>query len=459
MPMPAAMSPAPMSPAPNPQRTVIAGLGATGLSVARWLAARGEIFAVVDTRAEPPGLAALRAEHPEVPVFLGALDAELLARATRVIASPGLALAEPALAAAAVAGVEIIGDIELFARAARAPVVAITGSNGKSTVTELVGAMAAAAGRRVAVGGNLGTPALELLAPEVELYVLELSSFQLETTQALNAEVATILNLTPDHLDRYADLDAYRRAKLRIFRGARQAVVNRDDPAAQPLLAPAVACRSFGLSVPAAANEFGLVARADGAWLAQGARALLPVAALGLQGRHNVANALAALALGTAAGLPEAAMLAALRTFSGLAHRCQRVLVRAGITWIDDSKATNVGAAIAALAGFDDGSERLVLIAGGQGKGQDFGAFAAALPGRVRLAILLGEDAPAIDRAIAGRVPVQHAASMAAAVAQAQAAARPGDLVLLSPACASFDMFANYAARGAAFAQAARSLP
>jgi UDP-N-acetylmuramoylalanine--D-glutamate ligase len=449
-----------MSPTTAQQpRTLIAGLGATGLSVARHLAACGEIFAVVDSRPAPPGLAALRAQYPEVPVFLGPLDAELLARATRIIASPGLALSEPALAAAAGAGVEILGDIELFARAARAPVVAITGSNGKSTVTELVGAMAAAAGRRVAVGGNLGTPALDLLGDEVELYVLELSSFQLETTASLAAEVATVLNLSPDHLDRHGDLAAYRRAKRRIYRGARQLVVNRDDPATEALTAPGVRHWSFGLSAPAGPTEFGLVARADGAWLARGDRPLLAVSELRVAGRHNVANALAALALGTAAGLAEAAMCAALRAFRGLPHRCQVVLERDGITWIDDSKATNVGAAIAALAGLDRGTANLVLIAGGQGKGQDFAELAAALPGRVRLAILIGAAAAAIEAAIAGRVPVARADSMVAAVARARAAARPGDLVLLAPACASFDMFTGYADRGECFVRAARELP
>lgn len=455
MPTPAAMNP---TTARQP-RTLIAGLGVTGLSVARHLAARGEIFAVVDSRPAPPGLEALRAEHPEVPVFLGPLDAELLARATRIIASPGLALGEPALAAAAAAGVEILGDIELFARTARAPIVAITGSNGKSTVTELVGAMTAAAGRRAALGGNLGTPALDLLGDHVELYVLEVSSFQLETTELLGAEVATVLNLSPDHLDRYPDLAAYRRAKQRIYRGARQLVVNRDDPATWALAAPGVRRWSFGLSAPAGETECGLVQRADGDWLARGERALLPAAELGLAGRHNLANALAALALGSAVGLPEAAMCSALRAFRGLPHRCQVVLERDGITWIDDSKATNVGAALAALAGLDSGAANLLLIAGGQGKGQDFAEFAAALAGRVRLAILIGEAAAAIEAAIAGRVPVQRADSMAAAVARARAAARPGDLVLLAPACASFDMFAGYADRGAQFARAARGLP
>jgi UDP-N-acetylmuramoylalanine--D-glutamate ligase len=442
----------------NDQRTVVAGLGATGLSVARYLAARGEIFAVVDTRAAPPGLAALAAECPEVPVFLGALDAVLLARATRIILSPGLALAEPALAAAVAAGVEIIGDIELFARAAQAPIIAITGSNGKSTVTELVGAMAVTAGRRVAVGGNLGTPALDLLDDAVKLYVLELSSFQLETTLALGAEVATVLNISPDHLDRYPDLAAYRGAKQRIFRGARHLVWNRDDPQSAPLNSIRASRSSFGLGPPPG-DGFGLVTKGEREWLAFDTTRLMPADEIGLQGRHNIANALAALALGQAAGLPMASMLSALRHFTGLPHRCQRVLERDGVTWIDDSKATNEGAAVAAIQGLAGAAPNLIWIAGGQGKGQTFAALAAALPGRVREALLLGEDAHRIETAISGRVPVTRVASMAAAVAAAHAAARPGDCVLLSPACASFDMFANYADRGDQFARAARALP
>jgi len=442
----------------NDQRTVVAGLGATGLSVARHLAARGEIFAVVDTRAAPPGLAALAAECPEVPVFLGALDADLLARATRIILSPGLALAEPALAAAAAAGVEIIGDIELFARAAQAPIIAITGSNGKSTVTELVGAMALAAGIRVAVGGNLGTPALDLLDDNAQLYVLELSSFQLETTLTLGAAVATVLNVSPDHLDRYPDLAAYHSAKQRIFRGARHVVCNRDDPQTEPPDAIGAVRSSFGLDRPPG-DGFGLVMDGGREWLAFGPTSLLPIDEVGLKGRHNIANALAALALGRAAGLPMTSMLAALRRFTGLPHRCQRVLERDGVTWIDDSKATNVGAAVAAIEGLAGPEPNLVWIAGGQGKGQTFVALAAALPGRVRKALLLGEAAGQIETVIAGRVPVTRVASMVAAVAAARAAARPGDCVLLSPACASFDMFANYADRGEQFARAARALP
>lgn len=443
---------------PKDQRTVVAGLGVTGLSVARHLAARGEIFAVVDTRAAPPGLAALTAECPEVPVFLGGLDAAMLARATRIVLSPGLALAEPALAAAAAGGVEIIGDIELFARAAQAPIVAITGSNGKSTVTELVGAMAMAAGVHVAVGGNLGTPALELLDDAAQLYVLELSSFQLETTAALCAQVATILNLSPDHLDRYPDMAAYCAAKQRIFRGAAQVVCNRDDPATVPPASMPVPRISFGLGT-APDDGFGLIQDGGRDWLAQGSTPLLSVAELALQGRHNVANALAALALGQAAGLPLAAMLSALRNFRGLPHRCQRVLERDRVIWVDDSKATNVGAAVAAIEGLAGDTPNLIWIAGGQGKGQSFAPLAAALPGRVRIALLLGEDADRIAAAIAGRVPVIRVESMAAAVAAARAAARPGDCVLLSPACASFDMFTNYADRGDQFARAAGDLP
>jgi UDP-N-acetylmuramoylalanine--D-glutamate ligase len=440
------------------QRTVVAGLGATGLSVARYLAARGENFAVVDTRDAPPGLAALAAEFPEVPVFLGGLDAELLGRATRIILSPGLALAEPAFAAAAAAGVEIMGDIELFARAAQAPIIAITGSNGKSTVTELVGAMAVAAGSRVAVGGNLGTPALDLLDENTQLYVLEVSSFQLEATMALGAEVAAVLNVSPDHLDRYPDLAAYRGAKHRIFNGARRIVFNRDDPQSEPPDVTGVPRSSFGLGRPDS-DGFGLVREGDREWLAFDATPLMPVDEIGLKGRHNTANVLAALALGRAAGLPMASMLATLPRFTGLPHRCQQVLERDGVIWVDDSKATNVGAAVAAIAGLAGPTANLVWIAGGQGKGQTFGVLAAALPGRVRKALLLGEDADQIEAAIAGRVPVTRVPSMAAAVAAARGAARPGDCVLLSPACASFDMFANYADRGDQFARAARALP
>lgn len=438
--------------------TVVVGLGATGLSVARFLARRGERLVVVDTRRDPPQLAALRAELPAVPVELGGINASTLAAADRILVSPGLALDHPALAQARGQGIQLIGDIELFAAAAAAPIIAITGSNGKSTVTALVGDMAARAGKKAGVGGNLGTPALDLLASDRDVYVVELSSFQLELVDNLSAEVATVLNLSPDHLDRHPDLLAYHRAKHRIFGGARQAVVNRDDPLSAPLVADSVARWTFGLDAPDF-RGFGLLERAGAPWIAFQFEALMPVAEMTLRGRHNVANALAALALGHAVGLPMAAMLQSLREFSGLPHRCQTVAVKAGATWIDDSKGTNVGAAVAAIEGFASAGANLLVIAGGQGKGQDFTRLGAAMNGRVRLALLIGEDAELIASALEGSVATVFAPSMEAAVALAANAAQPGDTVLLSPACASFDMFSGYAERGQRFAAAVRALP
>jgi len=440
--------------------SVVVGLGKTGLSCARWLAARGEQVAVTDSRDEPPGLAGLHAEWPQVAVHAGGFDPALLARAGRIVLSPGVPLAEPALAAAIADGVEVVGDIELFARVAKAPVVAITGSNAKSTVTTLVGEMARAAGLDARVGGNLGTPALDLLpspgTAEPDLYVLELSSFQLETTATLDAAAAVVLNISPDHLDRYPDLAAYAAAKRRVFQGGGVMVVNADDPAVAAMAEPNRRVIRFGLGVPAA-DDYGL-RRQDGAdWLCRGREALLPVGEMRIRGYHNAANALAALALGEAAGLPRAAMLAALRDFTGLPHRCQWVAEVGGVHFYDDSKGTNVGATLAALQGLGaDG--RVVLIAGGLGKEQDFSPLRPGLAACGRAAVLIGRDAPRIEAALGGAVPVVRAAGMSEAVAAAAALAQPGDSVLLSPACASFDMFRDYVHRGEVFVAAVREL-
>ena len=350
--------------------------------------------------------------------------------------------------------------------------VAITGSNGKSTVTTLVGLMARRAGVRVAVGGNLGDPALDLLDPEVALYVLELSSFQLETTTSLRPRAATVLNLSPDHLDRYPDYAAYIAAKARIYQGAEVAVVNRDDVAAAAIPHQAAEL-GFTLGRPGTADDFGLLEQPDGAWLARGDRPLMPAAALQIPGRHNQANALAALALGSACALPEAAMLDALRGFRGLPHRSVLVGSRHGVRWYNDSKGTNPGATVAALDGLVEpgSSARVVLIAGGDGKGADFGPLAPAVARAARAVVLIGRDAPLIEAVLAARdgghignagagsdlagsVPLLHATDMGDAVRQAAAAAQPGDSVLLSPACASFDMFDNYEHRGLVFTQA-----
>ncbi|MFW5452595.1 UDP-N-acetylmuramoyl-L-alanine--D-glutamate ligase [Thioalkalivibrio sulfidiphilus] len=434
--------------------TLIVGLGATGISVARHLRARGESFRVADSRAEPPGRDELRRLAPEAELHTGPFDAALFAGMKRLIVSPGVSVAESAIQAARAAGAEILGDIELFAREARAPVVAITGSNGKSTVTALVGEMARAAGLNVAVGGNFGIPALDLLNDgDVELYVLELSSFQLETTESLEPVATTVLNISADHLDRYASLEDYAAAKERIFRRAATAVINRDDPRVCAMQGGARRV-SFGLDVPGE-GDWGLLERDAEPWLAQGEIPWFAESRLRIAGRHNTANALAALALGQAAGLPGEAMVEALTQFSGLPHRCQWVTRLHGVSWYNDSKGTNLGATLAALAGFPG---QVVLIAGGQGKGQDFAPLGEAVAGKARAVVLLGEDAPSIAAALEGRVPVVQVASMEAAVAEAARLAQTGDSVLLSPACASLDMFDNYMHRGEVFMAAVRRL-
>ncbi|MCC7410235.1 MAG: UDP-N-acetylmuramoyl-L-alanine--D-glutamate ligase [Gammaproteobacteria bacterium] len=437
--------------------TVIVGLGATGISCARFLARRGRAFAVTDTRAEPPGYIALASEQPDVPVAFGGFDLALIGTARTVLLSPGIGRDDPRLGGALADAGEVIGDVELFARHADAPVIAVTGSNGKSTVTTLVGEMLRAGGRDVRVGGNLGTPALDLLGGTApECYVLELSSFQLETTSSLDASAAAILNVSPDHLDRYADVGAYAAAKARILRGRGVMVLNAED-ATVAALAEAGRKVLWFSTEPSAPVEFAPVGRAGTLWIGARGTLLLPVAELGIRGRHNLANALAALALIDGFGLPADALVRTLRNFTGLAHRCRRVARIAGVDFIDDSKGTNVGATCAAIAGLEEYAG-LVLIAGGDGKGQAFGPLRTAAAGRVRAAVLIGVDAPRIAAALDAVVPVSHADDMASAVAQAAALARPGDAVLLSPACASYDMFADYVARGEAFAAAACSL-
>ena len=435
---------------------VVVGLGVTGMSCARYLRRRGVPFSVVDTRPDAPGLEEFRRAMPEVPVYAGEYPPGLVAAAAELVVSPGVAMDDPLVAQARAAGVSIVGDIDLFVREAAAPVVGITGSNAKSTVTELVGQMARDAGLNVGVGGNLGTPALDLLDPERALYVLELSSFQLERAGELGLAVATVLNITPDHLDRHGSMPSYHLAKHRIFRGCRKVVVNGDDPLTIPLLGPGVEVISWRLGKPQP-QGFGVVEEAGEETLYQGLTPLLPSRELGLVGRHNVANALAALALGYAAGLPLAGMVATLRRFRGLPHRCQQVAELGGVTYVNDSKGTNIGATIAALEGMGAG-RNILLIAGGQGKGADFTQLQPAVARHCKLVLLLGEDAPALQTALEGHAPVTRVASMAEAVTIAAARAGAGDVVLLSPACASFDMFTDYANRGDVFSEAVARL-
>jgi len=436
-------------------RTLIVGLGATGLSCARFLARHGVEVAVTDTREQPPALAEMQKELPDIALFLGGFDAQAFARAERIVLSPGVSLKQPLLREAQQRGVEIIGDIELFARSISAPVVAITGSNGKSTVTTLVGAMARRAGKDVRVGGNLGTPALDLIQDaEPDLYVLELSSFQLETVQSLACRAATVLNISPDHLDRYDSLQSYVEAKRRIYRGAAVQVVNRDDAVAYALAAGDGARVSFGLSEPGG-GDFGITSAADGEWIVKGAERWMRTSEVRMPGRHNLSNALAALALGEAVGLTREPMLQVLREFQGLPHRTQWVGEYNGVSWFNDSKATNIGAALAAIRGFEG---PLILIAGGQGKGADFADLAAGLDARVKAFVLLGEAAGEIEQALHGGYITVFASDMSDAVRRAAELAAPGDTVLLSPACASFDMFNGYQHRGELFMQAVREL-
>lgn len=428
----------------------------TGLSVARFLRDKGLPFVLFDTRTAPPAREQIAREFAEVYCQFGEWDQSLLNSADEIIMSPGLALSTPAIAAARDAGVPVIGDIELFTRYAQAPIVAITGSNGKSTVTTLVGQMAQTAGLNVAVGGNLGTPALELLAPDRQLYVLELSSFQLETVNKLGAEVACILNISADHLDRYADMPAYHRAKQRVYYGARHVVVNRTDPLTQPPLADAVARSSFAGT--ADFKNTGLRQHQGEGWLCQDLTPLIKISELPFVGQHNIDNALAALAIGKAAGLPQEAMLTALRHFSGLPHRCRRIAQHSGVVYVDDSKGTNVGATLAAINGMASATGRLVVILGGVAKEQNFAPLLPALKAHARACILIGQDAPVLAKLLQGEVAYEHADTMIAAVAAAHAQAQQGDCVLLSPACASLDMYDNYQARGEAFCAAVEGL-
>lgn len=435
----------------------VVGLGKTGLSCVRYLRRAGREVGVMDSRREPPGLAALRAEFPEVSVTLGGFDADRLTEAEQIVLSPGVALGTPALADARRAHVPVCGDIELFARAAAGtPVAAITGSNGKSTVTSMVAAILAADGRAVKTGGNIGTPALELLdGPPADVYVLELSSFQLETTASLQPAVAALLNVSADHMDRYASLDAYAAAKQRIFRGRGAMVLNRDDPRVAAMAAPARRVVLYTLSAPPP-GQWGLRRSAGELWLCQGETRIVRADALKVAGLHNAANALAAMAVADALGVSHDAMARALEAFRPLAHRCEQVAVSAGVRWYDDSKATNVGAAVASIRGLAPLGP-VILIAGGDGKGADFSGLRDAVRDHVRLVVFMGRDGPRLAEALADLVATLPARGVADAARVAREHARPGDTVLLAPACASFDMYRDYVQRGEAFAAEVRA--
>lgn len=440
---------------------IVVGLGKSGLSLVRYLASQGVPFAVVDTRSNPPELDRFKEEYPAIEVRCGELDVEFLCRAKVLFVSPGVDLKTDALQRAVEQGVVLSGDIDLFSQIAKAPIIAITGSNGKSTVTTLVGEMAKAAGKKVAVGGNLGKPALELLDDAVELYVLELSSFQLESCKKLGAEVATVLNISEDHMDRYVDIADYASAKYRIFLGAKQVVINLDDPLSTAdnidKLIP-----HWTFTTQAISNDdkgFALQVVDGIEHIVFNGQALIALDKLKIKGRHNYANAMASLALGHAVGLPFAVMLEALVQFKGLDHRCEWVAEKAGVAYYNDSKATNIGAALAAIEGIGrDIKGKLVLILGGDGKGADFSTLTQPIEQYCRAVVLLGRDATIIEQSLLDSTKRVHVNSIEQAAKMSSELAEAGDAVLLAPACASLDMFKDFGERGYLFMQAVKEL-
>ena len=438
---------------------VVAGLGISGVSAVNFLHEKGYRVAVTDSRAVPPG-------HDQIPTEVqtsfGQLDQELLLQAEEIVISPGLDPKLPEIQAAIAQGIPVISEIQILRRATEKPIMAITGSNAKSTVTTLIGLMAQNAGIKVAVGGNLGRPALDLTKDDPDLYILELSSFQLETTSNLNAEVAVVLNISEDHLDRHGDMFAYHTAKHRIFQGVKKVVFNRDDSLTRPLVPDVTPMQGFGLNAPDL-NQYGILREDNGSiWLARGRERLLNSAEMYIQGTHNVANALACLALGEAINLPRDVMLETLKTFKGLEHRCEFVRELDDVRYYNDSKGTNIGATLAAIDGLGAAIEakggKVAIILGGQGKGQDFTALRDSLQKYVKVAVLIGEDCPTIEKAIEGTTTLLHAESLQEAVALSQQNTQANDVVLLSPACASFDMFTGYPQRGQHFVEYVNAL-
>ncbi len=447
------------------KRWLVLGLGDTGLSLTRWLCGHGAKVRVADTRINPPHAAKLERDFSGVSLHTGPYRPAAFSDIDAIAISPGVPLRESLVQGAAARGIPVVGDMELFARALAdeeysPKVIGITGSNGKSTVTTMVAELCKAAGLNTMVAGNIGLPVLDALtesqAKPPDAYVLELSSFQLETTSSLVLDAATMLNLTEDHLDRYDSIDTYSAAKARIFTHCRHQVLNRDNSYSMAMLKPGLHISFFGRSAPLGAGHWGVESLRGESWLFEDQTPLMPTAELPLAGGHNAANALAALALARSIDLPYEPLLGALKRFRGLPHRVEKVMEIGAVDFYDDSKGTNVGATVAALDGM---RERVVLIAGGDGKGQDFSPLRDIVAKRARAVVLIGRDAELIATAIAASgVPILRAQSMDQAVRLSFQASKAGDRVLLSPACASFDMFNNYGHRAQVFIDAVRAL-
>ena len=454
-------------------KVLVLGLGETGLSMTRWLKRHGARVTVADTRAVPPRTAELARESPDVRVECGELGEATVRAADWIAISPGVDRRTPVVAAAIKRGVPVVGDVELFTQALAQrltphasrltpKILAVTGTNGKSTVTSMAGAICARAGLDTVVAGNIGLPVLDALTaiedgrPLPDAIVMELSSFQLESTVSLDAHAAAMLNLSEDHLDRYDSVADYAAAKSRVFNGSGAQILNRDDAVSRSMALPERTVHRFGLDAPRDEMEWGIAQASGTAWLARGEHNLLRVDELPVAGMHNAANALAAGALCHAIGISDAPLVAALRAFTGLPHRVEKITAVRGVTFYDDSKGTNVGSTVAALSGF---AQPVVLIAGGDGKGQDFSPLRGPVARHARAVVLIGRDRERIAAVLDGcGVPLVRADDMQQAVREALAAARRGDVVLLSPACASYDMFTNYGQRGDVFAAAARDL-
>lgn len=425
---------------------LIVGLGKTGYSIARFLESQSIHFAITDTRDAPPFIEEFREHFPDAAVFLGGFNPTAFEAATHLVVSPGVSLDHALIVEGKSRGIPVLGDLDLFAAVVEVPVLAVTGANGKSTVTTLLGLMADADGRRCRAGGNLGTPMLDLIDAEQEMYVLELSSFQLESSHLLEPLVATVLNISPDHMDRYADLEAYALAKERIFHGQGVMVLNRDDPRVAAMARPGRKVSWFGLESSDVDYELGLHQGEE--WILAHGEPVMPRSEVRLHGRHNIANVLAALAMGSAAGLSRSAMVDAIREFAGLPHRTEWVAETNGVTWINDSKATNVGSCIAALSGMD---RPVILIAGGDGKGADFRVLREMVGKKVKALVLIGRDAPLLREALGDLIRTEMTANLSKAVKVANQLALPGDVVMLAPACASLDQFKDYQERGRVF--------